>query len=233
MTPGRLESSQEPTQFIRDALPTAGLEHVRDRKIRVGDAADILGVEREGALAAIALQDRPPYLLPRATRSIIWWDGAVIWARWGGRSWSALPATRGDWHYLHVWQSRWPVPFLIPSTSYSLWLYNDAVYLDRERMSALEVEAILNRRRRQRDLMVERVAALSRDEEMPRGRHVPAKVRAYVFSRDDGACVWCGRRDDLSLDHIIPWSLGGSHDPSNLVTSCMTCNRARSNRIDA
>lgn len=32
-----------------------------------------------------------------------------------------------------------------------------------------------------------------------------------------------------TLDHVIPWSLGGRTDASNLVTSCWSCNYGKSN----
>ena len=49
--------------------------------------------------------------------------------------------------------------------------------------------------------------------------------------------MWCNRKgtlDDvlggrlrLSLDHLDPWSAGGTNDPSNLVTACLVCNARR------
>ena len=32
-----------------------------------------------------------------------------------------------------------------------------------------------------------------------------------------------------TLDHVVPWSLGGRTDESNLVTSCWTCNYGKAN----
>jgi 5-methylcytosine-specific restriction endonuclease McrA len=50
---------------------------------------------------------------------------------------------------------------------------------------------------------------------------------------------WCGRSggDNINIpsdsimevDHQIPWSCGGSDRMDNLVPSCRTCNRAKSN----
>lgn len=58
----------------------------------------------------------------------------------------------------------------------------------------------------------------------------PEAVRQAVFDRDGRACKSCGATDDLSLDHIVPRSMGGSHDESNLQTLCRRCNSAKSNR---
>lgn len=54
--------------------------------------------------------------------------------------------------------------------------------------------------------------------------------RLAVKMRDGFACVWCTSTRDLVLDHILPWSAGGSNHSSNLRTLCWTCNEQRSNR---
>lgn len=42
-----------------------------------------------------------------------------------------------------------------------------------------------------------------------------------------GACELCGSTDDLTRDHIIPISKGGTNDPSNLRILCRPCNSAK------
>jgi len=54
----------------------------------------------------------------------------------------------------------------------------------------------------------------------------PAK-RLAIYSRDGFACAYCGSEESLSLDHLQPRELGGSHAAENLVTSCVSCNSAR------
>ena len=39
----------------------------------------------------------------------------------------------------------------------------------------------------------------------------------------DGACAYCGEPAD-TVDHVIPLSRGGQHDPANLVPACRACN---------
>lgn len=39
---------------------------------------------------------------------------------------------------------------------------------------------------------------------------IPDRVRQGVYRRDWYRCVTCGTSERLSLDHIHPWSLGGS-----------------------
>ncbi|WP_081871909.1 HNH endonuclease [Nocardia otitidiscaviarum] len=54
-------------------------------------------------------------------------------------------------------------------------------------------------------------------------------TRVGVYARDGWKCQWCGAAHHLELDHIVPWSAGGSDSPSNLRTLCKSCNEKRSN----
>jgi 5-methylcytosine-specific restriction endonuclease McrA len=66
-----------------------------------------------------------------------------------------------------------------------------------------------------------------------RSRHIPASVRVSVLHRDGYKCVFCGRsakKVQLEVDHIVPFSKGGSNDPSNLQTLCFDCNRGKGAR---
>lgn len=55
--------------------------------------------------------------------------------------------------------------------------------------------------------------------------------RLAIYLRDGCACAWCGKTVEggaqLTLDHIVAHSRGGSNAETNLVTACMDCNRAR------
>lgn len=55
-------------------------------------------------------------------------------------------------------------------------------------------------------------------------KKIPAETRCEVYARDDHRCRHCGATENLSLDHIKPWSLGGSDEPDNLQTLCRSCN---------
>lgn len=55
--------------------------------------------------------------------------------------------------------------------------------------------------------------------------------RRNVFKRDGHMCAYCGRKTyDLTLDHVVPRSRGGSNTWDNLVSACQTCNHKKANR---
>ncbi|MEM1135225.1 MAG: HNH endonuclease [Bacteroidota bacterium] len=49
-------------------------------------------------------------------------------------------------------------------------------------------------------------------------------TRQNIFKRDGGKCVYCSSKDNLTIDHVLPRSRGGSTSWNNLVTACKTCN---------
>lgn len=60
---------------------------------------------------------------------------------------------------------------------------------------------------------------------------VSKRLRFEILRRDNHACRYCGRCAPdvpLTVDHVIPEALGGSDDPSNLVTACKDCNAGKS-----
>lgn len=59
-------------------------------------------------------------------------------------------------------------------------------------------------------------------------------LRLAVARRDDFTCRWCHRQmgPAFELDHIIPWSAGGSDHGENLRVLCQSCNQQRSNFED-
>lgn len=59
---------------------------------------------------------------------------------------------------------------------------------------------------------------------------IDSGVRRGVWLRDGGRCQWCGYAYGLQLDHIVPWSNGGSDRSDNLRLLCDRCNETRSNR---
>lgn len=59
-------------------------------------------------------------------------------------------------------------------------------------------------------------------------------VRFQILQRDGFTCKFCGSRpgnDRLHVDHLLPWSKGGSNDEANLVTACDRCNVGKRDSI--
>ncbi len=54
--------------------------------------------------------------------------------------------------------------------------------------------------------------------------------RNRIYKRDGYECVYCGSKRNLTLDHVVPKSRGGTNDWTNLVTSCMKWNLKKANR---
>lgn len=66
-----------------------------------------------------------------------------------------------------------------------------------------------------------------------RGQDHRPTIRAYlrraVYAADGHRCCWCGAVENLQIDHIRPWSLGGLNALWNLITLCRRCNKIKSN----
>ena len=64
-------------------------------------------------------------------------------------------------------------------------------------------------------------------------RYIPKHIKVFVYNRDEGACVYCGSKDDLHYDHILPVSKGGtSNNPKNIQLLCQKCNLSKSDKIE-
>jgi 5-methylcytosine-specific restriction endonuclease McrA len=81
------------------------------------------------------------------------------------------------------------------------------------------------------EIQVPRVIRLLLYDKMPRfslrlNRHT-------LFARDANRCQYCGRRfspSQLSLDHVIPRSHGGTSTWENMVCACIRCNVKKGGR---
>ena len=59
-------------------------------------------------------------------------------------------------------------------------------------------------------------------------RWIRAPRRLAIYARDGHACLWCGAREHLSLDHLWrPVDEVYDNRSSSLVTSCLSCNSRR------
>lgn len=88
-----------------------------------------------------------------------------------------------------------------------------------------------------------RVEVLARYEEVVRSPsteiHIPSVVvlkdyvhpqkrvaftRFNLFLRDEFRCQYCGARGELTFDHVVPRSRGGTTSWENVVAACAKCN---------
>lgn len=60
---------------------------------------------------------------------------------------------------------------------------------------------------------------------------VSRRLRFEILRRDNHQCRYCGSTAPdvkLTVDHVVPVALGGSDEPSNLVSACADCNAGKS-----
>ena len=72
------------------------------------------------------------------------------------------------------------------------------------------------------------------------GAFVEPVIPARIFERDNWRCHICRRKirsttkwphpRSASLDHLIPLTRGGLHEPANVATACLGCNSTKGNR---
>ena len=76
-------------------------------------------------------------------------------------------------------------------------------------------------------------------------KSMPPRLRMLIHKRDGGKCQMCGTPTKLftsslafdptraSIDHIKPYSKGGTEDPANLQLLCMLCNSRKSTKWES
>ena len=123
----------------------------------------------------------------------------------------------------HVSANAWPALVLNadfrPLSYYplSLWCWQDAikaVFLDRVNIVAHYEKAVHSP-----SFEMKLPSVVSLKNFVKPSTH-PAFTRFNVFLRDKFACQYCGSRDDLTFDHILPRSRGGHTTWVNVVAAC-------------
>jgi 5-methylcytosine-specific restriction endonuclease McrA len=66
---------------------------------------------------------------------------------------------------------------------------------------------------------------------VPRDTHRRKITRRAVFARDDWTCQYCGSRQQLTVDHVVPRSKGGGSTWDNIVAACAPCNRRKGDAL--
>lgn len=56
-------------------------------------------------------------------------------------------------------------------------------------------------------------------------------TKREILRRDEFTCQYCGQKTPhLTIDHVIPRRLGGTHSWQNLVAACPACNHRKGGR---
>jgi 5-methylcytosine-specific restriction endonuclease McrA len=59
------------------------------------------------------------------------------------------------------------------------------------------------------------------------GRHWREHTVPRILRRDGGICHLCAQPGADTADHLVPWSQGGTDEPSNLAAAHKRCNQLR------
>ena len=68
-----------------------------------------------------------------------------------------------------------------------------------------------------------------------RGLRLPGKewfpLVGQILKRDGHKCTYCAAVGDLTADHVVPLTRGGSNHPSNLTACCLPCNTKKGSKL--
>ena len=81
------------------------------------------------------------------------------------------------------------------------------------------------------DIAVPRIIRLLFYDRLP--RQSVKFNRRNIFARDGSRCQYCGKKfptSELSLDHVVPRTLGGKSTWNNIVCACTACNVKKGGR---
>ncbi|MCB5177683.1 MULTISPECIES: HNH endonuclease [Microvirga] len=110
----------------------------------------------------------------------------------------------------------------------SIWCWQDAikaVFLDRVNIVS-EYDKVV----RSPTFEIRLPSVISLKTYVKPSRH-PAFTRFNVFLRDRFTCQYCGAREDLTFDHVIPRSKGGQTTWENVVAACAPCNLKKADHL--
>ena len=110
----------------------------------------------------------------------------------------------------------------------SLWGWQDAVkavFLDRVNIISEYERAVHSP---SFEMRLPSVVSLKTYIKQPR---FPAFTRFNLFLRDRFICQYCGDRDELTFDHLVPRSHGGQTTWENVVAACSGCNLRKGGKL--
>lgn len=102
-------------------------------------------------------------------------------------------------------------------------------WADWSRIAPREGDAFIQAVRRR--LRVPEVIVLAEYDRLPSA--AVSFSRRNVFKRDHWTCQYCGMQpggEELTIDHVVPRSQGGTSTWDNCVLSCIDCNHRKADR---
>jgi 5-methylcytosine-specific restriction endonuclease McrA len=136
------------------------------------------------------------------------------------------------------WASPQACPALVLNADYtplsyyplSLWSWQDAIkaaFLER-----VDVVAQYDREIRSPSFAM-RLPSVVALRQYVKPSQNPAFTRFNLFLRDRFTCQYCGARDELTFDHVVPRAYGGRTTWTNVTTACAPCNLRKGGRTPA
>jgi len=111
-------------------------------------------------------------------------------------------------------------------------LYRERHNAYRKKWRAENIEHVRAVDRKYRESHKELWAAKERRRRAKQLANPVFKISAKELKRlYDSACVYCGSCERITLDHVIPIHLGGSHSIGNLVPACGACNFSKGSKL--
>ena len=81
------------------------------------------------------------------------------------------------------------------------------------------------------ELLLPRIVRLNLYDKVPKS--TVRFNRKNLFARDNYACQYCGQREELTFDHVVPRSKGGLTTWENVVAACSPCNLRKGDKMPA
>jgi len=136
------------------------------------------------------------------------------------------------------WQSPQACPALVLNADYtplsyyplSLWSWQDAIkaaFLER-----VDVVAQYDREIRSPSFVM-RLPSVVALRQYVKPSQNPAFTRFNLFLRDRFSCQYCGSKEELTFDHVVPRAYGGRTTWTNVTTACAPCNLRKGGRTPA
>ena len=76
----------------------------------------------------------------------------------------------------------------------------------------------------------EQIDHVIHEEAVSKRKKFNKSERKEIYNKTNGHCALCGKHislENMTIDHIVPVSKGGTNEMSNLQPTCLVCNRIK------